>query len=80
MVLEPIVFIDEAPLPKVLVVVVPVARVVLPDEVRVVKAPVEGVEAPIVVLFIDPPVMVAPEDAKVLAVKVPDATETLPEK
>ncbi len=73
-------FIDEAPLPKVLVVVVPVARVVAPDEVRVVKAPAAGVLPPMAVAFIVPPVMVAPEDAKVLAVKVPDATETLPKK
>ena len=41
---------------------------VLPEEVRVVKAPVEAVEAPIVVPLIVPPVMVAPDEEKVLAV------------
>ena len=37
---DPIVFIDEAPLPNVLVVEAPVARVVFPEEVSVVKEPV----------------------------------------
>jgi hypothetical protein len=43
---EPIVLIEEAPLPKVLVRDDPVPRVVLPFEVRVVKAPVPGVPEP----------------------------------
>jgi len=40
---------------------------------RVVNFPVEAVVAPIGVLSIDPPVMVAPEEARVLAVTSPAA-------
>ena len=47
-----------------------VARLVAPLLDRVVKAPVEGVEAPMVVELIVPPVMVTPEEAKVLPVRV----------
>jgi hypothetical protein len=36
-----------------------------------VNAPVEGVVAPIGVLLIEPPVMVAPDEAKVFAVVEP---------
>ena len=36
---EPMALIEDAPLPKVLVVPVPVAKVLLPLEVKVVKAP-----------------------------------------
>ena len=43
---DPMVFTDEAPDPKVLVVLAPVAKVVLPEEVNVVNAPVPGVAAP----------------------------------
>jgi len=50
---EPIVLADEAPLPKVLVSDEPVPSVVAPLEVSVVKAPVEGVPAPIGVLLIE---------------------------
>ena len=70
-VVEPMVLMDEAPEPKVLVVFIPVAKVVLPEEVIVVNAPVEGVVAPIVVPLIVPPVIAEDEDAKLLAVTKP---------
>jgi hypothetical protein len=41
------------------------------EPLNVVNAPVEGVVAPIGVLSIEPPVMVAPEEAKVFAVVEP---------
>jgi len=44
---DPIVFTEEAPLPKVLVSAVPVPMVELPDDVRVVNAPDPGVVLPI---------------------------------
>jgi hypothetical protein len=44
---EPMVLIEEAPLPKVLVVDEPVAKVELPEEVRLVNAPLAAVVAPI---------------------------------
>ncbi len=47
-VVDPMVLIDEAPDPKVLVKEAPVPMVELPDEVKVVNAPVEGVLLPIV--------------------------------
>src|ERR1035437_7304424 len=43
---DPIVFTEEAPLPKVLVVDAPVPMVELPDDVRVVNAPAPGVVLP----------------------------------
>lgn len=46
------------------------ARSVTPVEVRVVNLPVEAVVAPIVVELIVPPVMVTPEELKVLPVRV----------
>jgi hypothetical protein len=69
---EPMVLMEEAPLPKVLVRDEPVARVVLPFEVRVVKAPLPGVPEPM-----DPgEAKVAPfrEEALRLATLVVDAT------
>src|ERR1035437_1234095 len=66
---EPIVFVDEAPLPKVLVEA-PVPNVVDPLEVKVENAPVEGVPAPIVVPFIVPPVAV--NVPAVIAFEAPD--------
>ena len=53
-VVEPIVLMEEAPEPKVLVVFMPVARVVLPEDVRVVKAPEPAVPAPIETKFATP--------------------------
>jgi hypothetical protein len=57
-------------------VVAPVTPSVVPIEavvvvVSVVNLPVEGLVAPIGVLLIDPPVMVAPDEAKVFAVVEP---------
>ena len=46
---EPMVLIDEAPEPKVFVVLIPVAKVVLPEEVRVVNAPEPAVVIPMLV-------------------------------
>lgn len=46
------------------------ARSVAPVEVRVVNLPVEGVVAPMEVELIVPPVMVTPEELRVLAVRV----------
>jgi hypothetical protein len=48
-----------------------------PEAVRVVNDPVEAMVAPIGVLLIEPPVMVAPEEAKVFAVVDP-FRETVP--
>ncbi len=48
---EPMAFTEDAPLPKVLVAPRPVAKVALPEEVKVVKAPAPGVVAPIEVKF-----------------------------
>ena len=62
---EPMVLIDEAPLPKVLVSDEPVPIVLAPVELSVVKAPEDGVLAPTVVPLILPPV----------AVKVPAVME-----
>jgi hypothetical protein len=45
-------------------------KVVAPVEDKVVKAPVEGDDAPIVVPLMVPPEMVTPDEEKVLAVKV----------
>ena len=47
-VVEPMILVDEAPAPRVLADEEPVPRVELPDEVRLVKAPLEGVPEPIV--------------------------------
>ena len=55
-ILEPIVFTDEAPVP----------RVVDPDEVRVVKAPVEGMVAPMAVPLIPVAVVLKLPDVKVI--------------
>ena len=60
---EPMVFVEEEPEPKELVVLVPVPKVELPEEVIVVEAMVEGVVAPIAVLLI--PVVVVLKLAEV---------------
>lgn len=70
-VVEPMVFTEAAPEPRVLVVEAPVPRVELPELVSVVKAPVPGVVAPTGVLLIVPPVIAAEEEAKLLAVTKP---------
>jgi hypothetical protein len=46
-------------------------KVAVPEALSVVNAPVEGFDAPIGVLLIDPPVIVAPEEAKVFAMVEP---------
>ena len=72
------VLILEAPLPKLLVSEEPVPSVVFPEEVSVVNDPVDGVEAPIVVEFIVPPVIVTPDDASVLAVTPSEKVNAAP--
>ena len=80
----PMVFALEAPLPKVFTVLAPVARVALPLEERVVKAPVPaevapievkfpaaGVVTPMVVPLIVPPATATEEEPKLLAVTNP---------
>jgi len=77
---EPIVLIDDAPLPIVLVVPVPVARVVLPYEVRVVKAPDAAVVAPICVALIPVAVVLkvdAPVPEVIVSVFVPALIDEL---
>ena len=64
----PMVLFEPAPVPNEWVPDAPVPMVELPDEVRVVNAPLEGVVAPMVVELMVPPVMVTPDEAKVLAV------------
>jgi hypothetical protein len=53
-------------------------NVVAPFEVKVVNAPVDLVEAPIVVLLIEPPVIVAPSMVLLVNVSVPAKVATVP--
>ena len=88
---EPIVLILDAPLPKVLVVLIPVAKVLLPEEVKVVNAPLPwevipivvkfpaaGVVIPIVLLLMVAPVMVPPVMAIEEVPKLLAVTRPLP--
>ena len=66
-VVEPMVLTDEAPEPKVLVKEEPVPMVEAPEEVRVVKAPVEAVVAPMAVELMPVAVVVKWPEVKLMS-------------
>ena len=65
-VVEPIVLMEESPEPKVLVVPAPVAKVVLPEEVKVEKAPVDAEVAPMAVELMPVAVVLKLPEVKVM--------------